>query len=233
MNCLDFRRIVDTDPHATDEALVRHKRECLTCNTHAQHALRLDTVLREAVRVPVPENLASRILLKQVFQSAKRRSRRKRQIFTLAASVLLTASIVGVTSHYYRGPDLDEVVVALVDEAERTLPVGKPVSVSHIQSVLKSVGVGLGQDIGEVTFVGPCVVRGKVAGHVMLRGKTAPISVLLMPGERVSSRALFVDGGHRGVLLPGKNGAIAIVAAPGEALEAIEVRVRSAVRWSA
>ncbi len=233
MNCIDFRRIVDTGLHTTDEVFARHKRECLTCNAHAQRALQLDSHLRKAVRVPVPENLASRILLKQVFESAKRRSRRKRQILALAASVLLTASVVGVTSRYFSGPGLDEVVVALVDEAERTLPVGEPVSVSHIRSVLKSVGVGLGQDIGEVTFVGPCVVRGKVAGHVMLRGKTAPISVLLMPGERVSARALFVDGGHRGVLLPAKSGAIAIVAAPGEALEAIEVRVRSAVRWSA
>jgi hypothetical protein len=56
--------------------------------------------------------------------------------------------------------------------------------------------------------------------------------VFLIKEQLVSSRASIRTDHFSGVVLPQGSGTIVIVSAPGEALESLETRVRSAVRWA-
>lgn len=233
MNCLDFRRLHDTDPGSQDEAFLRHERECASCAAHAARSRRFEGQLSKAMKVSVPDSLASRILLKQAFHAGHRGTSRRRYALGLAASLLLGLGLLSGLYYRDRVPSLGSEVVSLIDEAQHALAPTDPVTLQDIEVALRPVGVALEREIGVVTFASPCFVRGKVAGHLVVQGEKAPISVLLMPSERVKARSMVTGMELRGYLIPTAKGAIAIVGAPGEALEGIEDRVRAAVRWEA
>lgn len=233
MNCLEFRRTHDTEPASRDESFLRHRRECAACRAHSARAACFEQQLAASMQVPVPENLASKILLRQSFLAGDRRTRWPRYGLALAASLVLLAVLLYRPYEIEPVPGLDRDVVEVIEVAQHALAASKPVAWAQVQLALRPAGVGLSGDIGVVTFASPCVVRGKIAGHIVIRGDKAPVTVLLMPSERVRVRSSFGGPDYRGYLVPTDVGTIAIVGAPEEGLERFEDQVRAAVRWKA
>jgi hypothetical protein len=234
MNCMEFRRILLTCPGEADPAFHRHRFDCPDCTEAAVESAHFEHLLREAVHVDVPENLASRILLKQSFQAqAEPPWWRTRRALALAASMLLMVGLVTLAlSAHLQQRRLSEEFVALVNGAPSALAASKLVSSGDISAALRPAGLDLDGAIGDVTFAGRCLVRGKLSGHIVVQGETAPVTVFLIKEQLVSSRATIRTDHYSGVVLPQGSGTIVIVSAPGEALESLETRVRSAVRWA-
>ena len=234
MNCIEFRRMLLTDPARVDPEFAEHRHGCLECADAVAHSAHFERRLREAINIDVPENLASRILLKQSFEPHSERPWwRTRRAYALAASLLLAVALVslGVTSHLEQRR-LSEEFVALVNGAPYALDASKPVSSREISATLEPAGLDLQGAIGDVTFAGRCLVRGKLSGHIVLQGDTAPVTVFLISEQLVADRAIIKSAHYSGVVLAQGTGTIAIVSAPGEALEKVEARVRSAIRWA-
>ena len=124
-------------------------------------------------------------------------------------------------------------VVALIRAAPYALAAEGSVSRREVAAALKPVGLALTGDIGSVTFASRCYIDGKMAGHLVMRGESARITVFLIPHIGVDSPIPIRAGHLSGMLLPSGAGTIAIVSAPGEPLEAVEQRVRSSIRWPA
>jgi hypothetical protein len=234
MNCIEFRRILLADPGAVDAAFAEHRRSCAECADAVERSTRFEQCLREAVSIDVPENLASSILLKQSFQSQTQPSWwRSPRTYALAASMLLVVGLayMGLTTHLEQRR-LSEEFVALINGAPYALSTRKPVSSSEISAALEPAGLDLAGTIGDVTFVGRCIVRGKISGHIVLQGDTAPVTVFLIKEKLIADRATIQSDHYSGIVLAQGTGTIAIVSSPGEALEKIEARVRSAIRWA-
>ncbi len=234
MNCLELRRIYDTDPDCQDSHFLAHARECDECAAFVRRGARFERRLHAAMSVRTPENLASKILVKQVFQLERQieRPRVGRVMrWLLAASVVLAICVGAVLIDQLRAPSLGHAVMALVDEAQHALVPRTPVSLEEIRATLKPVGIDLDDKPGVVTFVSPCVVRGKLAGHMVMQGETAPISILLMPNQSVPDRLTVERSDLKGVLIPMQQGTIAILGAPEEALTGIEIKVLSLFKW--
>ncbi len=234
MNCMEFRRILLTDPGVGDPAFASHRRHCPDCAEAVAHSAHFERRLREAVHVDVPENLASRILLKQSFQaSAEPPWWRTRRTFALAASMLLMVGLVTLAlSAHLQQRRLSEEFVALVNGAPYALTASKVISSGDISAALGPAGLDLDGSIGDVTFAGRCLVRGKVSGHIVVQGDTAPVTVFLIKEQLVSNRATIRTDYYSGVVLPQGSGTIVLVSSPGESLENLETRVRSAIRWA-
>ena len=234
MNCLDFRRIYDTEPGCKDVHFLAHARECDECGAFARRGATMERRLYAAMRVRQPENFSSRILVKQVFQRERQietpRARRVAR-WMLAASLVLAIGVGAGLINQLRAPSLGHAVMALVDEAEHALVPRAPVALEDIRAALRPVGIDLSDELGMVTFASPCVVRGKLAGHIVMQGEKAPISILLMPNESVSGRLTVERSDLKGVLLPMKQGTIAILGAPEEELTGIENKVLSLFSW--
>ncbi len=60
-----------------------------------------------------------------------------------------------------------------------------------------------------------------------------PVTVLILPGERIGGRIPILDPSLRGIIVPVERGSIAIVGEPGEALDAVERRILGAMRRGA
>jgi len=234
MNCIEFRRVLLTEPNTADAEFAEHRRSCPECAEAIERSMHFEDVLRQAVNVRVPEYLASRILLKQSFQSpAESPWWRRRRVYALAASLLLAMGLafMGLSAHFEQRR-LSEEFVALINGAPYALTTNESVGSNAISAALEPVGLDLEGPIGDVTFAGRCIIRGKVSGHIVVKGETAPITVFLIRDRLVSGRAVIRSDHYRGVVLPQGTGTIAIVGSPGEALDGIEARVRSAVRWT-
>lgn len=232
MNCLEFRRMLQTEPSSQDPAFLLHKRECPACAPAVQRAARFERALRESLRVEVPEELESRILLRHEFEAAQRR-RRPRLPYALAASVLLAAIVLG--GLHWRSAYLDSIeheVVSLASAADYALSATDPVGGDRVAEALRVVGLGLEVPLESVTFASQCIIRGKLAGHLVVRqGESAPVTVFLIPASMVTERKRFRENAWRGVLVPAPTGTIAVLGMQEEAVARVESRVRGTVRW--
>ncbi len=234
MTCIEFRRLLLTDPGLVDAESAEHRRSCADCAEAVERSAHREWRLRQAVNVGVPENLAPRILLKQSFEhQAERPWWRTRRAYALAASMLLVVGLISLgLGSYLQQRRLNEELLALINGAPYALAASEPISGSEISAALEPAGLDLAGDIGNVTYVGRCIVRGKLLGHIVVQGDTAPITVFLIAEQLVTDRATIRGNLYSGILVRQGAGTIAIVSTPGQSLEKVEARIRSAIRWT-
>ena len=228
MNCLEFRRQHDIDPHSVDDAFNAHMRSCEACAQFARRARGFEHKLAAALRLPIPENLTSRVLMKQSFEPSS--APRRWLVRTLAASLVLAVGVVTGISLGQRPPPLGQELARIIAEEAYALEPTAPISLSRIQLALNPLGISMEHEVGTVTFASPCVVRGKLAGHLVIRGEKAPITVMVMPREPLDARLMVGESNAVGVIVPSGAGSIAILGAPGERLDGIEKLVRRSIR---
>ena len=76
--------------------------------------------------------------------------------------------------------------------------------------------------LGLITYAQLCTINGKDVPHLVIQGEHGPITILLMPEEKVAE-ATPIDGENiQGVILPVGDGSIAIVGAREEKLEDVQ-----------
>ena len=234
MTCIDFRRLLLTDPGLADAEFAEHRRSCAECADAVERSAHCEWRLCQAVNVEVPENLASRILLKQSFEiQAERPWWRTRRAYALAAGMLLMVGLISLgLGSYLEQRRLNEELLALINGAPYALAASEPISGSEISAALEPAGLDLAGDIGAVTYAGRCVVAGKLSGHIVVQGDTAPITVFLIAKQLVADRATIRSNLYSGILMRQGTGTIAIVSTPEQSLEKVEARIRSAIRWT-
>jgi Protein of unknown function (DUF3379) len=234
MTCIEFRRLLLTDPGLVEAESAEHRRSCPECAEAVERSAHCEWRLRQALNIGVPENLAPRILLKQSFEyQAERPWWRTRRAYALAAGMLLVVGLISLgLGAYLQQRRLNEEFVALINGAPYALAAGKPLSGSEISAALELAGLDLAGDIGNVTYAGRCVVRGKLLGHIVVQGDTAPVTIFLIGEQLVADRATIRSNLYSGIVVRQGAGTIAILSTPGESLEKVEARIRSAVRWT-
>lgn len=234
MNCDNYKEALAANPDFKDES--GHVHGCADCQAFASEILALDERIRAAMELTVPElrmpelpdldtgNLVSLPTRRRIAAPAW---------FAVAATVLL-AVFVGVRS---LSPDTPEVslesqVLAHVDhEPMALMPSNTPVDDSKLQRVVPANIATMNHDSGLITFAETCPINGRPIPHLVLQGKTGPITILLLPDEKISeSRTIDGENVH-GVIVPVGNGSVAIIGTRDEQLGDIEKNVVDSVAW--
>ena len=230
---MEFRRRLLEAPQDSAADFLLHKRTCESCASAYRAAQYFEQRLKQSLMPMTPDDLASRILLKQAFRRDESARRKRWAFLGIAASVLI--AVAGILAWPQSPPQraLSQEVVTLINEATHALVPQDPVQLEAIRAALRPAGVSIEKSIGVVTFASPCVVRGKLAGHLVLRGRLAPISVLLSPGAQLRSPQTVDAPDLHGLVVPSSAGTIAIVGAPGEELDELVEQLLSAVLWQA
>lgn len=97
MNCLEFRQIILADPH--DSTLDAYAASCEQCARFREEILNMDKDIEQALNVPIPENLAARVLLNQSLSNTTSSSTWLR--YGLAASFAAALVISAVLITFY------------------------------------------------------------------------------------------------------------------------------------
>ena len=197
----------------------------------------LDEKLAAAMEIPVPELVMPElpdIETAGVEALSDRRSLPKPAWLALAATVLLAAFIGIRTTDTGNGVSaLAEQVLAHVDLEPGALRVSNtPVSDERLTRMVPGNIATMTHDAGLITYAQSCSINGKEVPHLVIQGVHGPITILLMPHEKVAE-AMTLDGVNiKGIILPVGDGSIAIIGDRQEQLDEVRENVVNSVMWS-
>jgi hypothetical protein len=129
-----------------------------------------------------------------------------------------------------RPEPLDREVLSHIEKEASHLAERRELSPAQVNEVLATLDITVAGDLGTVHYAGTCWIHMRLGAHLVLSGEKGPVTVLLLPDQRVAGRIPIRDRSLRGIIVPVEWGSIAIVGEPGEALDVIERRLRHAVR---
>lgn len=235
MNCIDFRREIGSDPQSQSDDILAHRQECAACARYADEMRSMDGLLGAAMRVEVPDGLTDiDALLARAQGGEATANRSRRGWYALAASVLLGIGLVsGLMLGQSRSGGLPSELIAHVLHEPQALRDDLPVlELARVSSVLERGRVALKGDIGDVRYAGLCSFRGRPVPHLVVRGQSGPVTVMLLPDEHVEERTPFDEEGFKGVIVPTGRGSIAIIGEPDELLEPVQQIFSQSVEFS-
>lgn len=210
MNCLTARRSLLADPQARTDELRDHLNDCEACRALAGRLTRNETLLHDAIAIPVPEQLAERILLRNHIHSRQfsrparlawikslwhMLSQPKQGGFALAASAVLALAL-SWTLHNNTPSDWSEVVLAHVISEENGQLKPDALAAPDLATVLKNYGLNLAGQIGAVRYVGYCSLPGGRGVHAVVETPDLGEVTLVLPpvGTHASANATQRNG---------------------------------------
>ena len=154
--------------------------------------------------------------------------------FAMAATVVVGAALgVWMLSTSVEYDSLAEQVLAHIDhEPVAFRNTDSPVSDERLNDVVPANLAAMDHSAGMITYAQSCDINGRPVPHLVIQGQHGPVTILLMPEEKVAE-ATDVEGEHiSGVILPVGNGSIAIVGQRDERLDNIKKKVINSVTWT-
>jgi len=230
MNCLEFRRLVLIRPRLITAGRQAHPERCARCAGFAQSVAHDEAAIEQAMLVPVPEGLASRVLLRHGIRGPNRWS-----TLALAASLL---AAVGVAFYFHEAPRQgDEIVSAqrftanytavaaisyVLDHESRLLKENRAGDPKVMHAALSKLGLSLPANIGSVRYLGKCPVTGGIGEHVALETPLGHVTLILVPDQLFASRVVVSDRNLRAVAAPTRSGSYILIAESSSTLKRIE-----------
>jgi len=247
MNCEEYRQALAEDP--TFSGGKAHLAECKECQAFRASFLELESRIEAALNIPVPpldmpelpaiegSGASTDDIERGNVVAIKPRARVTTPAwFALAASVALVA-MLGVRMFDSHGhgdySSLAEEIVAHLDHEPQALRVtDRAVSDARLSRVVPANIANLNHDAGLITYARPCEINGNKVPHLVIQGKKGPVTVILLPDERVLEAEVLDGEGINGMLIPVGDGSIAIIGEKDEELGNIRDSVVNSVTWS-
>jgi len=226
MNCLEFQRRLNADPHRLGPEAEAHADACPACARRLARQMRLEAELAQALLVSPPEGLADRVLL----AARLRRRREYMPALALAAGLVLAVGI-GLSLPQWGGEDLAGASIAHVLSEPQLLAARERVAAGQVSAQFARVGGRLEGALPAV-HAGPCEVPGGEGAHVVLDTPHGRVTVLLMPHRRVEEEARKNDQGLIAVVHSARRGCYTLVASNARALEYVRALLDERLRWT-
>ncbi len=234
MNCDQYRETIAADP--TFDGGAGHLSECEACQVYRREMLELDEAIGRALAIDVPE-LAVPDLPDSEADNVVALPRRRWSapaVLAMAATVVL-AAFIGLrmldTDPQYESLS-DELLAHLEHETYSLRVTDVPVSDTRLASVVPANVADMDHGAGLITYAQSCVIRGREVPHLVIQGEHGPVTLLLLPHEKVSAPESFTGENIKGVILPVGDGSIALFGDREEALDRIGKEVLDSVTWS-
>jgi Protein of unknown function (DUF3379) len=186
VNCLETRRRLQADPRHVTAPLQSHLAQCEGCSQFAARIAREETLLREALAVPVPEMVHERVLLNiqlTTRSSPLRRGMdslriglgatfRKEMGVALAAAAMISLVLVVVSHTSDRGIAWSDIALAHVLGEPSALSSDDALPIQPLVAALRDYGLHLNGNLGTLRYF----------DHYPLPGGRGVHAVVDMPG---------------------------------------------------
>ena len=238
MDDLEFRKSATIDPDSQEPEFLKKKQQSQYNRRFVNEQQTFNQELQEALTIPTPENLSDRIILTQQLsqhkqQRLKKRQRQWRNWFagSVAAAVIITFSVRLLIPATIDGAQLAQSVINHIHDDTHALNVRMDVPKSSIDTMLASYGGKLKGPIGQVSFLGHCIVGGHTGIHIVLNTPQGLVTVILLPHQSINQPSLLTDKQYSGVLYPSEKGSIAIIAEHRKSIEDTRQKINRNLNW--
>lgn len=235
MNCDDYKQAIGVDPNFDGGA--GHVSECASCQAYRREILALEEKIKGALAIKVPElDLPSLddVEVENVVALDSRRRSLAPTWFAVAATVLVGAFVAlqiggGDDSGYESLAN--EVLAHAYHEPGALVPSNVKVDDSVLYEVVPANVAELDHSAGLITYAETCPISGNDVPHLIIQGKHGPITIMLLPDEKISEVISLNDDNSHGVILPVGDGSIAIIGSRDEKLEEVQKQIVQSVMW--
>jgi hypothetical protein len=83
----------------------------------------------------------------------------------------------------------------------------------------------------DITYAHSCWFRGRRVPHLIVQTPQGPVTVVVLPRERVTGTVDFEEDGYRGMLLPAERGSIAVLTRDRANVDAVAAGVIAAIGY--
>lgn len=234
MNCLEFRRQLAVDPKTRDAAFLQHKQECPRCAEAYARAMLFEASLADAMAVPVPANLAERILFAQATEQRNQtrtnrgRNRVRWMQYAAAAMLLIAVGVVGFSR--FNHPVLADLAIAHL--------AGEPMAMtSHaaVPDALVQREFGMRASItipnvpSGVTYLSDCPLGPYHIVHMAMAQDNDPVTVMYVADHHQAERKDFNQTGWFGREVPLGAGTLVLLGKSAQSFDRLETVWRDAV----
>ena len=196
----------------------------------------LDLKIARALQIDVPPLVMPELpdIDENVVTLPVRRRSKAPIWFAVAATVVLGLSIALRMSPIFEEYETlaDEVLAHLDHEPGALRVTDVPVSDRRLARAVPASMAVFDREATLITYANPCIINGKRVPHLVVQGQHGPVTILLMPEEKVAGSTPLEGDSVHGVILPVGDGSIAIIGPREESLEPIQENVRASLTWT-
>lgn len=236
MDELQFRRSIYADPHTKDEDIAKAKASDLGKQKFAKEIEQLDQRIANALKVPVPDDMAQKLILRQALQSHQQQKKKKRVHLALAASVVfaigLTVNFLQFSSSYTNVADY--AFAHTSHEAQNFSNNDKnTVTLASLNQKMATFHGQFTQALGELIFADYCRFDGMKSLHLVFKGDNSPVNVFVIPvNDHLAFTKSFSNNELQGVSEQFKDANIIVVGDKNESLQKWQQSIKSNLTWA-
>lgn len=234
MDELEFRRRIYADPETTDSDVVEAAKADESKRSFWNEQKQLDKQLKQALKVDVPEDLASKLIWQQSTDEFNRYKRRSRWYLAMAASVAFTIGI-GLTMWYHQPLSIGGQALAHMQYAEmETAHSLLPADLNMVNAKLASFGGSFSEMLDGVEVVNYCHLSTVRSLHLIVDTPQGKMSVFVVP-ERgdITVPSEFSDDQYHGESIKMRHANVMIVGDKDADLSEMKKAVSERIQFSA
>jgi len=234
MDELEFRRRIYADPETTDSDVVEAAKADESKRSFWNEQKQLDIQFKQALKVEVPDDLASKLIWQQSADEFIRYKRRSRWYVAMAASVAFTIGI-GLTMWYHQplsigGQALAHMQYAEMEHAHSLLPV----DLNMVNAKLASFGGSLSEMLDGIEVANYCHLSTVRSLHLIVNTPQGKISVFVVPQRGdISVPSEFEDSQYHGESIKMRRANVMVVGDKGADLSEMKKAVSERIQFSA
>jgi hypothetical protein len=236
MDDLKFRRSLLADPNNRDDAIKAAIKSDSAKQKFSQELDTLEDKIAQAMHIPVPEDLANKLILRQTFASHQQQKRKTRVRLSMAASVALvmglTANFMMFSSTY---KNLGDYAIAHVNhEASHFSNNDQPrVTLASLNEKMAKFKGSFDSTFGSLIFADYCRFDGSKSLHLVFQGQSSPVNIFILPDdEDIKFIANFANDKLQGRSLNFNHSNIIVVGDKNEPIKQWQERVSDHITWS-
>jgi hypothetical protein len=236
MDDLQFRRNMYADPNTTDAEMHLALKNDVAKQKFAQEVLLLDKKIASALDIPIPENLADKLLLRQSLASHKQQKRRSKVTLAIAASVTLA---LGFTlnflqsSHSYTTVGDYAIAHVNYESHHYSNDMVENISLTTLNNKMASFDGSFNEQFGDLIMADFCRFDGMKSLHLIFKGEKSPVNIFVIPqNDHLTFTSSFKSKQLNGLAKDFDKNQIIVVGDKTESLEQWQQRIANNIRWS-
>ena len=234
MDDLEFRKNAIIKPDEQSQEFLDKMNQTSNNRRFVDEQLTFNDKLLETLAITPPENLSERIILAQ--QLAQHKVQRQHQRTWLLSGIAASFAVALISISLLLPGTIDssqlgQQVIKHIIQDTHALNVQMDVPKNSIDTMLASYGGKLDGPIGQVTFLGHCIIGGKTGIHMVLKSTEGKVTVMLLPSQAIEHPYPLHDSHFSGLLYPSKKGSVAIVAEQAESIQQTRQQLDRNLNW--
>ncbi|WP_395341677.1 DUF3379 family protein [Ningiella sp. W23] len=182
MDEITFRRTIYADPYTQDPEVVEAAKQDPKKQAFWEEIRAMEASLEQAMDVPVPDDLADKLILRQSMKDYKEQKQRRPWYFAMAASVVLASLLtVGVVTQ--SDSDLTADVFAHMSHVEYEVKGDSPVDLAMVNDKLATYNGSVEEGMGDIVSANYCYLDSIKSLHLIIKGENGLSSLFVLPSQ--------------------------------------------------